>query len=94
MPLLADVLDVERPAASFYLWPRTPGDDEAFTRDLFAATHVSVLPGSYLGRDAGRGNPAQGRLRVSLVASVEECTEAARRIREFMHENEGRRWTT
>ena len=84
MPLLADVLEVERPAGSFYLWPATPGDDATFARDLFAATHVSVLPGSYLGRDAGHGNPARQRLRVSLVASVDECVEAARRIREFV----------
>jgi len=94
MPLLRDVMEVTRPPASFYLWPRTPGDDEAFARDLLAATNVAVLPGSYLGRDAGHGNPAQGRLRVSLVATVEECTEAARRIRDFMLENRGRRWTT
>jgi N-succinyldiaminopimelate aminotransferase len=94
MPLLEGVLEVDRPAASFYLWPKVPGDDEAFARDLYAATHVSVLPGSYLGRDAGRGNPAQDHLRISLVATVDECTEAARRIRHFMHENKGRRWTT
>ena len=94
MSLLGDVLDVTRPAASFYLWPRVPGDDEAFARDLYAATQVAVLPGSYLGRDAGRGNPARGRLRVSLVATVDECTEAARRIRDFMLDNKGRRWTT
>jgi len=92
--LLDGVLEASRPTASFYLWPRTPDDDEAFARELYAATNVLVLPGSYLGRDAGRGNPAQGRLRVSLVATVEECTEAARRIRDFTLENKGRRWTT
>jgi N-succinyldiaminopimelate aminotransferase len=84
MPLLAGVLEVERPPASFYLWPRTPGDDEAFARDLLAATNVAVLPGSYLGRDTGRGNPARQRVRISLVASVEQCAEAARRIRDFV----------
>jgi N-succinyldiaminopimelate aminotransferase len=94
MGLLDGVLDVDRPAASFYLWPEVPGDDAAFARDLYAATHVSVLPGSYLGRDTGRGNPARGHLRISLVATVDECTEAAHRIRDFMHEHEGRRWTT
>jgi N-succinyldiaminopimelate aminotransferase len=94
MPLLSDVLEVARPAGSFYLWPRTPGDDEAFTRDLLAATHVSVLPGSYLGRDAGQGNPGRQRLRISLVAGVEECAEAARRIRDFVSDNRGKSWTT
>jgi N-succinyldiaminopimelate aminotransferase len=86
MPLLADVLEVERPAASFYLWPRTPTDDEAFARDLLAATNVSVLPGSYLGRDVGDGNPGQNRLRISLVAGIDECIEAARRIRHFIED--------
>jgi N-succinyldiaminopimelate aminotransferase len=86
MPLLADVLDVQRPAGSFYLWPRTPADDEAFARDLLAATNVAVLPGSYLGRDAGLGNPGQNRLRISLVAGVEECIEAARRVRQFIED--------
>ena len=84
MPLLQDLMDVERPAGSFYLWPATPGDDEAFARDLLAATNVSVLPGSYLGRDGGRGNPGRGHLRISLVAGLEETVEAARRIRQFM----------
>ena len=86
MPLLAGVLEVERPAASFYLWPRTPTDDEAFARDLLAATNVSVLPGSYLGRDVGDGNPGHNRLRISLVAGVDECIEAARRIRHFIED--------
>ena len=84
MPLLAAVMEVERPPASFYLWPRTAGDDESFARDLLAATNVAVLPGSYLGRDTGGGNPARQRVRISLVASVEECAEAARRIRDFV----------
>jgi N-succinyldiaminopimelate aminotransferase len=86
MPLLAEVLEVERPAASFYLWPRTPSDDEAFARDLLAATNVSVLPGSYLGRDVGSGNPGHNRLRISLVAGLDECIEAARRIRHFIED--------
>jgi N-succinyldiaminopimelate aminotransferase len=86
MPLLSDVLDVQRPAASFYLWPRTPTDDKAFARDLLAATNVAVLPGSYLGRDIGAGNPGQDRLRISLVAGLDECVEAARRIRHFIED--------
>ena len=84
MPLLGDLLDVERPAGSFYLWPATPGDDEAFARDLLGATNVSVLPGSYLGRDGGRGNPGRRHVRISLVAGFEETVEAARRIRQYM----------
>ncbi len=52
VPMLSGVLHAPRPDAGFYLWARVPGgDDEAFARDLFAATHVTVLPGQYLARD-------------------------------------------
>jgi N-succinyldiaminopimelate aminotransferase len=84
VPLLREVLDVEIPAGAFYLWPEV-GDDEAFTRGLFATQNVTVLPGSYLSRlDAHGANPGHGRVRISLVASVEDCVEAARRIVEFV----------
>jgi N-succinyldiaminopimelate aminotransferase len=84
VPILGEVLDVETPAGAFYLWPEV-GDDEAFTRGLFAQQHVTVLPGSYLARDDAAGaNPGRGRVRISLVASVDDCVDAARRIVEFV----------
>ena len=83
VPMLHEVLEVAMPEGAFYLWPRV-GDDEAFTRGLFATRHVTVLPGSYLGRDSAQGNPGRGRVRISLVASVEDCVEAARRIVGFV----------
>jgi N-succinyldiaminopimelate aminotransferase len=86
LPLLKGVMDVEHPAGSFYLWPRTPDDDELFARDLLAASGVAVLPGSYLARAVAGHNPGRGRARLSLVAGVEECTEAARRIRQFIED--------
>jgi N-succinyldiaminopimelate aminotransferase len=83
IPILADVLDVERPAGGFYLWQKVPGDDVAFTAGLFEQQNVTVVPGSYLARDNAGGNPGRGRIRISLVASVEECVEAAHRIRAY-----------
>ena len=84
LPLLAGVLDVTRPAGAFYVWPKTPGDDEAFTRALYAATGVSVVPGSYLGREVQGVNPGRGRVRISLVALPGPCADAAHRIRDFL----------
>jgi N-succinyldiaminopimelate aminotransferase len=81
VPLLADVLELERPSATFYLWPRTPVNDETFARELFAREGVRVLPGRYLGRDTCQGNPAAGRVRMALVADQDDCIEAAHRIR-------------
>ncbi|HEY5655796.1 MAG TPA: succinyldiaminopimelate transaminase [Woeseiaceae bacterium] len=76
-PRLAEVFDVREPDAAFYLWPRIPMDTEEFTRRLYADAGVIVLPGSYLSRRTSAGDPAQGRLRISLVASVEDCVSAA-----------------
>ncbi|MFL5120468.1 MAG: succinyldiaminopimelate transaminase, partial [Microvirga sp.] len=59
------------------------GDDEAFARRLFAATHVTVLPGRYLARDAHGENPGRGFIRIALVPAIDECVEAARRIVHF-----------
>ncbi len=82
-PILSEALELEMPAAGFYLWPRTPIGDAEFARGLFAATHVTVLPGSYLSRDSEGANPGAGRVRLALVAPLDECVEAAMRIRKF-----------
>jgi N-succinyldiaminopimelate aminotransferase len=83
-PMLAEVLDVRLPDASFFLWAAVPGgDDEKFAQDLFGQYHVTVLPGSYLARHTQSGNPGAGRIRMALVAETEECVEAARRIVAF-----------
>ena len=83
-PLLADVLDVRMPDAGFYLWAGvSDGNDIAFARDLIAQYNVAVLPGSLLARDAHGGNPGRGRIRMALVAGLDECVEAAERIVSF-----------
>lgn len=86
-PLLRDVLDVELPDASFYLWAKVDGvggmSDTEFARRLYAEYNVTVLPGSYLAREAHGVNPGENRVRMALVAEVEECLEGARRIVEF-----------
>jgi N-succinyldiaminopimelate aminotransferase len=84
LPILQPVIDAPRPAGGFYLWLDVGGDDEAFTRDLFAQQHVTVVPGSYLARATAEGNPGAGFIRISLVAAEEECVQAAQRIREFI----------
>jgi N-succinyldiaminopimelate aminotransferase len=82
VPILRELFDAETPDGAFYLWLAV-GDDEAFARGLFERQHVTVLPGSYLARDTAGGNPGRGRVRISLVASVDDCIEAARRIVTF-----------
>jgi N-succinyldiaminopimelate aminotransferase len=72
------------PQASFYLWPQVD-NDERFTRELFEQRHITLLPGSYIARPMPDGtNPGRSHVRISLVAKVPECVEAASRIREFV----------
>ena len=81
---LGGCLDVALPDAGFYLWPRTPIGDEVFARELFAQQNVTVLPGRYLSRDVGGANPGADHVRMALVATLDECVEAAQRIRQFV----------
>lgn len=84
LDILQPVMDVQRPDGSFYLWAKVPGGDAEFTRDLFEAQHVTVVPGSYLSREVDGVNPGAGRVRMALVAPLAECIEAAERIRNFL----------
>lgn len=84
LAILSPVLDVQPPDAGFYLWPRTPIGDTEFARGLFAAQHVTVLPGSFLSRDAHGINPGAGYVRIALVPELKDCMEAARRIRAYV----------
>ncbi|MCD6061441.1 MAG: succinyldiaminopimelate transaminase [Moraxellaceae bacterium] len=82
--ILGDVLPLAMPDAGFYFWAATPIPDDEFARRLHAETHVTVLPGRFLGRDVDGSNPGEGFVRMALVASLDECTEAAHRIRSFV----------
>ena len=73
-------LDVAAPDAGFYLWPRLDTSDTEFARRLYATENVTVLPGSFLGREVQGINPGANHLRMALVAEPEQCIEAARRI--------------
>ena len=83
-PILAEVLDVALPDAGFYLWAKVQGSDTDFARDLLALYNVTVLPGSYLAREAQGFNPGANRIRMALVAETAECVEAAQRIVQFV----------
>lgn len=84
LAILSPHLEAAQPQGGFFLWPKTPMDDERFARQLFERTNVTVLPGSYLSRESQGMNPGSNRVRMALVAPVEEGVEAAERIAEFL----------
>jgi N-succinyldiaminopimelate aminotransferase len=82
--ILKPVLPVTLPDAGFYLWIRTPIADTAFAQALYRDYNVTVLPGSYLAREARGVNPGENFVRLALVANTEETVEAAHRIARFV----------
>ena len=87
LPILAEKLDVNRPQVGFFLWAKTPVDDQTFTRELFAQQNITVLPGSFLARGNGSQNPGSQRVRIALVAPLAQCQQAAQRIADFVDSN-------
>jgi len=84
LEILQPVMNVQQSDASFYLWAGTPIADDEFAQQLYAQQQVTVLPGSYLSRTVDGMNPGHNRVRMALVAEVDECIEAAHRIRTFV----------
>lgn len=85
LDVLGDVAEAKQPDAGFYLWPKTPIDDIEFARRLFADQNMTVLPGSFLSREAHGADPGSHHVRMALVAPLDECIEAANRIKQFMN---------
>jgi len=81
--ILGEVTQVAMPQAAFYLWLRTPGEDTEFARALYETYNVTVLPGSFLAREARGVNPGRGFVRVALVPEPAQCIEAAQRLAQF-----------
>src|SRR3546814_1034909 len=65
LPILEPVLGVSRPDASFYLWAQTPCSDTDFVRDLYGATGVTALPGSF--RSEEHTSELQSLMRISYA---------------------------
>ena len=85
-PIISAHLPCAQPDAGFYLWANTRAtglSDAEFVLGLHRQQNVLVLPGSYLARDADGCNPGDNFVRIALVATPEECLDAARRIESF-----------
>lgn len=80
-PMLKTSLEVEMPDAAFYLWARSQQSDTELAVKLYRDLNITVLPGSFLAREAHGMNPGKHFIRMALVAPYDECVEAASRIK-------------
>lgn len=84
-PLLQQVWPhTQLPDAAFYLWINTQQDDTVVASQLYQELNITVLPGSFLAREAHGVNPGKGFIRMALVAATEETIAAAQRIKEHL----------
>ena len=81
--LLNDEMEVSIPEATFYFWAKTVINDTDFSQKLYQDYNVTVLPGSYLSREAHNVNPGKNFIRIAMVPPLSECIEAAKRIKNF-----------
>jgi len=72
------------PDAAFYLWIDTEKDDTVVAKQLYQELNITVLPGSFLAREAHGINPGKNFIRMALVASTEETISAAERIKQYL----------
>ena len=79
MPIVQKKFPVPYPEASFYVWLPVKKSVEC-AKQLYINQAVKVLPGTYLARTNLGHNPGENRVRLALVADIEDCLEAARRI--------------
>jgi aspartate/methionine/tyrosine aminotransferase len=73
-----DILNIEIPKATFYIWLEV-GDDIEFTKKAWKHG-VKVLPGSFMGRN-GAG---EGFVRIALVYNEKQTKEALEIIKNLM----------
>lgn len=73
-----------RSAATMYVWQRAPDGvtaEDFAKRLLDPEVALVTTPGTWLSAARGADDPGEGHVRLALVPTMEECEEAARRIR-------------
>jgi len=82
--LAKEILGIEIPKATFYIWLRVKNPLE-FTKKLYKEYNVKVLPGEFLAReDANAQNPGKDFVRIALVEDEVKTRNALHRIKECL----------
>ena len=75
-----DILGVNPPLATFYIWLEV-NDEIEFTRRLYREYNLKVIPGSFLGRE----NQGRGFIRLALVYDEDKTREALNRLKKALN---------
>ena len=77
--LARQILNIEPPKATFYIWLEVE-DEIEFTTRLYREYNLKVIPGSFLGRES----QGEGFVRLALVYEEEKTREALERIKKAL----------
>ncbi|WP_134679610.1 aminotransferase class I/II-fold pyridoxal phosphate-dependent enzyme [Paracoccus ravus] len=86
--VLGNMPGYQSPQGGFFLWLRVPehiGTGEDAAKKLWAEAGIQVLPGAYLSRDTGQGNPGRDYIRVALVDPAEPTEAALNRLKNCLY---------
>lgn len=89
--VLGNVPGYQPPQGGFFLWlpvPASVGSGEDAARKLWAEAGIQVLPGAYLSRDTGQGNPGRDYIRVALVDPAEPTEAALNRLKNCLYQGD------
>ncbi len=82
--ILAEHLQIKVPDGGFFLWMSCPdsfkGDDQEFTRQLFANAGIKTVPGSVMAVTHDGVNPGAGFVRLAIVHEHDLIEQAALRL--------------
>ncbi|HWL55948.1 MAG TPA: aminotransferase class I/II-fold pyridoxal phosphate-dependent enzyme [Paracoccus sp. (in: a-proteobacteria)] len=87
--ILGNTPGYRSPEGGFFLWLRVPahvGTGEDAARKLWSEAGIQVLPGAYLSRDTGAGNPGLDYIRVALVDPAGPTEAALTRLKNCLYE--------
>ena len=83
--IMGNVPGYASPDAGFFLWLPVEDGEKAALK-LWKETGVRVLPGAYISRDVGQGNPGAGYIRVALVAPKQDVQRGLELIRDCIYD--------
>ena len=62
-----------RAKAGFFIWLKIPTCDRKFTKNLYDAHKILVMPGTFLARESFDMNPGLNYIRIALVHNQKKC---------------------
>ena len=82
--ILGDFPFYKESEAGFFIWLKIPICDQKFTKELYNAHKILVMPGTFLAREYSDVNPGLNYIRIALVHNLAKCIEGLEKIKQYL----------